>query len=72
MIITKDNTKPMYTEIFNHIGSGVANHKIDRANLEVNQEYSLRVVVNVNGLKLENFQTFGKCSIFVIYVVTNL
>ena len=72
--MTKDSTKPVYTEMFNHIGFGVANHKIDRANLEVNQEYSLRVVVKVNGLKLENFQIFGKCGILVIllYVVTNL
>lgn len=53
----------MCKEIFNHTGAGIANHKIDCADLKVNQEYSLSVVVNVDGLELKNIQPFGKyCS----------
>ena len=50
----------MCKAIFNHTGACIANHKIDCADLKVNQEYSLSVVVNVDGLELKNIQTFGK------------
>ena len=57
----------MYMETFSHVGWGVANHKIDRANLTVNQDYILRVVMNAKGLKIKTLQNFGKSNTAILY-----
>ena len=62
----------MYTETFSHVGWGVANHKIDCANLTVNQDYILRVVVNAKGLKIPTLETFGKSNTVILYYVETI
>ena len=61
-----------YIEILNHTGSGIVHHEIDNANLTLNRNYTLRVVVNVSDMKnvtksFEDVHEFGKChSAFMI------
>ena len=47
---------------FNHIGWGAIHHNINGANLTLDQNYSLKVVVNapVSNMTFENQREFGK------------
>ena len=59
-LIEESEEQGIYTVNFSATGSGIVTHQIDLVNLVVNQEYILGVVVNVNGLKLQYHQQFGK------------